>query len=62
MLADASEHIAQVGFGVEAVQARCSDQSIEDGRASASGVGPGEQIVATADGDSPDILPISVMN
>ena len=51
MLADASKHIAQVGFWVEAVQARCSYQSIEDGRAPPSGVGTGKQIVATADGD-----------
>jgi hypothetical protein len=62
MLADASEHIAQVGFGVEAVQPRCSYQSIEDGRAPSSGVRTSEQIVTTADGDSTDILPISVKN
>src|SRR5450756_222343 len=48
MLTDTREHIAQVGLRVQAVQPRCSYQTIEDGGALAACVRAGEKIIAAA--------------
>ena len=51
MLSDSCEHITQVCFGIQAVQPRCSYQTIKDSCAASSSVRAGKQIVATADGN-----------
>jgi len=62
VLADASQHAAQVGFWIETVQPRRSYQTIEDGGTASSGIRTGEEVVSATDRDSPDILPMSVRN
>ncbi len=50
MLANAREHVAQIGLGVQTVHARRLNQTIEDGGAASSSIGAGEEIVAAANG------------
>ena len=45
VVGDAREHIAQVGFGVEAVEFGRSDQAIDSGGALAAGIGATKQVV-----------------
>lgn len=44
----AGEQVAQVGFGVDVVQFRGTDQAVDCGGAFATGVGTGEQVVLAA--------------
>jgi hypothetical protein len=62
MLSDSCEHVTQVGFRVQAVQPRCSNQTIKDGCAASTRVRAGKQVIAAAYSDSPDILPMSDRN
>ena len=45
MVSNAREHIAQVGFGIEAVEFGRSDQAIDSGGALAAGIGATKQVV-----------------
>ena len=51
VLADASQHVAQVGFWIEAVQPRRSYQTIEDSGTASSSVRASEQVITSADGN-----------
>ena len=42
MLSDSSEHVAQIGLEVQAVQPLCSNQTIQDGCAPSPGVRAGK--------------------
>jgi hypothetical protein len=55
VVGDAGEHVAEVGFGIEAVELGGLDQGIEGGGAFAAGVGAGEEIVLPAEGQRPDL-------
>src|SRR5260370_40084756 len=48
---EASEDVAQVGFGIEAVELGGLDQGVHGGGALAAVVGAGEQPVLAAEGD-----------
>ena len=45
VVGDAREHIAQVGFGIKAVEFGRSDQAIDSGGALAAGIGATKQVV-----------------
>jgi len=45
MVGDAFEDVAQVGLGVEIVELGGADQAIEGGRAFATRIGSGEQVI-----------------
>ena len=53
MLSDSRKHVTQVGFWVQAVQPRCSYQTIKDRCAASIRVRAGKQVVAAADGNGP---------
>ena len=53
VLADPGEHVSQVSFRVQAVQARRSNQTIEDGRPPSSGIRTSEKIIPSANGHWP---------
>jgi hypothetical protein len=46
------EHVAQIGFRVEAVQLGGADQAVDRGGALATGIGAGEQVVLAAQSDT----------
>src|SRR5471030_1111437 len=50
MLGDVGQHMAQPGFGGDAVELGRADQRVDRGGALAAAVGAGEQVVAAADG------------
>src|SRR5512144_3145923 len=52
---DAGEHVAEVGFGIEAVVLGGWDQGIEGSGAITAGVGPGKKVVLPAEGQRPDL-------
>src|SRR5512147_1391906 len=52
---DAGEHVAEVGFGIEAVELGGLDQGIEGSGAITAGVGPGKKVVLPAEGQRPDL-------
>ena len=55
VVGDAGEHVAEVGFWIEAVELGGLDQGIEGGGAIAAGVGPGKKVVFPAEGQRPDL-------
>jgi hypothetical protein len=50
MVGDAGQHIAKIGFGIEAVEFGCADQAVDGGCALAARVRSGKQVVLTAQG------------
>jgi len=48
MLSDSCEHVTQIGFGVQAVQPLCSNQTIKDRCSASARIRAGEQVVAAA--------------
>jgi len=52
MLGDLGQHMAQLGFGGDAVELGRANQRVDGGGALASAVGAGEQVVAATDGDT----------
>ena|GEM_PF-5123115 len=50
VVGNAREHIAQVGFGIDAVKFGGADQAVNCGCTFATGVGAGEQVVLAAQG------------
>ena len=62
MLGDGCQDRTQVEGGIEAVQLGCSDKAIERCSALAAGISSHEEVILASDGDSPDILPMSVRN
>ena len=54
MVGDAGEHVAQVGFGVEAVELGGLDERVDRGGTLAAGVGAGEELILSAEGQRPD--------
>jgi hypothetical protein len=62
MFGDAAEDVTQICFWVQSVELGRPDQTIEVGCPAATVVGTSEEIVASANRDSPDILPMSVKN
>src|SRR5262245_23067187 len=54
MLTDAGEELAQVGFGLEAVERGRADQGVEDRGPLASGIRTGEEPIFPAQSDRPD--------
>jgi len=52
MLGDVGQHMAQPGFGGDAVELGRADQRVDRGGALAAAVGAGEQVVAAADGNT----------
>ena len=59
MVCDAGEHVGKVMLRVEAVELGTFNQRIDRGGAAATGIGAGKQIIFTANGNRPVILPIS---
>jgi hypothetical protein len=59
VIGDAAEHLAQVGFGIEAVELDAFNKGVDRGGALAAGIGAGEQIILPAEGNLADIMPIS---
>ena len=59
MISNSAEHLAQIGFGVEAVQLRCLDQRVYCCGALAAAVGACEDPVLAPEGNRTVILPIS---
>src|ERR1700726_622072 len=59
VIGDAGKHVAQVGFGVEAVQFRRLDQRVHGGGPLAAAVGAGEEPILSAQSNRPVILPMS---
>ena len=59
MIGDAGEDIAEVGFGIEAVELGGFDERVDRGGALAAGIGAGEQLILAAEGHHPFILPMS---
>ena len=59
VIGDATNHFAQVGFGIDAVELCGLDERINCGCAFAAGVGSCEQIVLAAQGNLAVILPMS---
>ena len=53
MLSDSCEHVTQIGFGIQAVQPRCSYQTIKDRCAPSTRVRAGEQVVSAAYSNGP---------
>jgi hypothetical protein len=47
---------------IEAVQLGGADEAVERRGTMAAGVGAHEEVIFASDGDSPDILPMSVRN
>jgi hypothetical protein len=45
VIGDAAEHLAQVGFGIEAVELGAFNKGVDRGGALATGIGAGEQII-----------------
>ena len=45
VIGDAREHVAQVGFGIEAVELGRADQAVDRGGALAAGIGAAKQVV-----------------
>jgi hypothetical protein len=54
VIGDAGKHVAQVGFGVEAVQFRRLDQRVHGGGTLAAAVGAGEEPILSAQSQGPD--------
>src|SRR6202040_1041258 len=52
MVGDAGEHVGKVMLRVEAVELGTFNQRIDRGGAAAAGIGAGEQIIFTANGDA----------
>ncbi|PZW90426.1 hypothetical protein DFS13_13925 [Burkholderia sp. 28_3] len=52
MVSDALENIGEICLGIEAVQARRADQAIHRGSTFVTGVGAGEQVIPSAEGDA----------
>jgi hypothetical protein len=52
VIGDAGEDVAQVGFGVDAVQFAGFDQAVDDGRALATAIRAGEEPVFPAEGNA----------
>ena len=61
-IGDAGEHGSEIVLRVDSVELGRTDERVDGSGALAAGVGSGEKIVLAAQGDSPDILPMSVMN
>ena len=59
MIGDASEHVAQISFGIEAVQLGGFNERVGCRGAFTAGIGTGEQIVLPAQRNLAVILPIS---
>jgi hypothetical protein len=59
MVGDAGEHVGKVMLRVEAVELGTFNQRIDRGGAAAAGIGAGKQIIFTANGNRPVILPMS---
>jgi hypothetical protein len=51
VIGDAAEHLAQVDFGIEAVELGAFNEGVDRGGALAAGVGAGEQIILPAKGE-----------
>ena len=51
MLGDALEHVAQIGFGIEAIELRGAEQRVDRRGAFAAGIGTGEEIVLAPERD-----------
>jgi hypothetical protein len=62
VLGDAGEHGSEIVLRVDSVELGRTDERVDGSGALAAGVGSGEKIVLAAQGDSPDILPMSVRN
>ena len=62
VLGDRCQDRAQIEGGIEAVQLGCSDERVERCSALAAGISSHEEVILASDGDSTDILPISVKN
>jgi hypothetical protein len=45
------EHLAQVRFGIDAVEFGCADEAVDRGGAFATGIGAREQVVLATQGD-----------
>src|SRR5512144_1125314 len=59
---DAGEHVAEVGFGIEAVELGGLDQGIEGSGTLSAGIRTGEEPIFPAEGNRPVILPMSDRN
>src|SRR5258708_2214568 len=59
MIGDASEHVAQISFGIEAVELGGFKERVGCRGAFTAGIGTGEQIVLPAQRNLAVILPIS---
>ena len=54
MVGDAVDHLAQIGFRIEAVELGGFDERVSRGGALAAGIGAGEQIVLAAERERAD--------
>ena len=59
MVGDAGEHVGDIVLRVETVELGGLDQGIDYRGAAAAGIGAGKQIIFTANGNRPVILPMS---
>ena len=59
MVGDAGEHVGDIVLRVETVELGGLDQGIVCRGAAAAGIGAGKQIIFTANGNRPVILPMS---
>jgi hypothetical protein len=62
VLGDAGQDLAEIKFGIDSIEFRRSDQRVDCGSSFAAGVRATKKVVLASDGDSPDILPMSVRN
>lgn len=51
MIGDAGQHVAEIGFGIKAIEFGTADQAVNRGGAFAAGIGAGEQLVFAAECD-----------
>jgi len=53
VIGDAREHVAEVGFRIDAVQLGRADQAVDRGGAVAAGIGSSKQVVLAVMDDDP---------
>ncbi len=62
MFGDRCQDRAQVEGRIEPAQFGCTDEAVERCRSLTAGISSHEEVILPSDGDSPDILPMSVRN
>src|SRR5258708_1681950 len=51
MIGDVGQHVSEIRFGIATVEFGAADQAVDCGGSLAAGVGAGEQVVFSAQGD-----------